>query len=68
MAKGDIKNNIDVVNGPLPTNGANFFENEGIEPRTSLPESAGMRATNDTSRHEVKGGMPSYPKGSGMLG
>lgn len=31
MAKGDVKHDIDVVSGSVPSNGANFFENAGIE-------------------------------------
>lgn len=48
MSKGQIKKDFDVVNNDPPRDGANFFENPGIE-ATAVSEDAGMRATNDTS-------------------
>ena len=65
MGKRTVAKDFDVVNSPPPMDGSNFTENPGIEPRTSIPEDPGEKASNDTGPVRTSGKVPGYPKGSG---
>lgn len=60
-----IKNNIDVVSGPLPSGVDGYAMPEfGI---TSATEDAGWNASNSTAEYKAKGGVPSgVKKGMGL--
>jgi hypothetical protein len=66
MSKGSVSKNFDVVGSDPPMDGANFFENAGIQPSPGkAKEDAGMRESNSTKPAVTGGKLPKYPKGSG---
>ena len=64
MSKGSVNKNFDVVGSDPPQDGANFFENPGIEPMP-VKEDSGMSDSNSTKPVVTSGSLPKYPKGSG---
>ena len=64
-----ISKNYDVTKGaPSFEKGTNPFDNAGIKPNSSIPDTAGQKASNPAAAHSVSKAQPAGKGGSGYTG